>query len=77
MDGMEVVGRSSDDLNKSKPTCSGTCPPGGDPHGGYGGGWPPCYGGGWPLGCPGYGCTGGRQKPGPQVDQNPIEGGGS
>jgi hypothetical protein len=66
--GVEVVGRSSGDLNEDEPKGSGACPPSGDRHGGGGGGWSPGY--------PGYGYTGGRQKPGPQVSQNPTEGGG-
>jgi hypothetical protein len=37
MGGMEVVGRSSGDLNGGEEKGSGTCSPGGDPHGGGGG----------------------------------------
>jgi hypothetical protein len=66
--GVEVVGRSSDDLNGGEPKGGGAYPPCGDPHGGGGGGWPP--------GCPGYTCTSRRQKSGPQVGQNPAEDGG-
>jgi hypothetical protein len=73
---MEVVGQSSGDLNGGEPKDGMTCPPRGDPHGSSGRGWPPGYGGVCPLGCPGYGCTGGHQKPVPQGGQNPAKGGG-
>jgi hypothetical protein len=35
--GMEVVGRSSGDLNRGELKGGGACPPGGDPHDGGGG----------------------------------------
>jgi hypothetical protein len=34
MGGVEVVGRSSSDLNGGEPKDTDACPPGGDPHGG-------------------------------------------
>jgi hypothetical protein len=36
--GVEVIGRSSGDLNGGEPKGGGACPPSGDPHGGGGGG---------------------------------------
>jgi hypothetical protein len=35
--GVEVVGRSSSDLNGCEPKGGSACPPGGDPHSGGGG----------------------------------------
>jgi hypothetical protein len=41
MGGVEVVGQSGVVLNRGNPKDGGTCPPGGDPHGGGDGACPP------------------------------------